>query len=143
MKKRLAILIAACVIAVGSRAQYAEPIQFPVADLYDSGVMNMYARALAETVARREEIFHGYQELALQAFEDERWYKVIEYANNALNTHYESGLIYYLRGVAHESLENWRQAKKDFKKSIKYGCDPARAALNLLNEKMKNRKRNR
>ena len=69
--------------------------------------------------------------------------KVIEYANNALNTHYESGLIYYLRGVAHESLENWRQAKKDFKKSIKYGCDPARAALNSLNEKMKNRKRNR
>lgn len=141
MKKRVMTMVAACAIALGGWAQYGEAIQFPTADLYDSGVMNMYARALAETAARREEIFEGYQELALQAFEEKRWYKVIDYVDAALRSQYYNGQVYYLRGSAYEALGNWKQAKKDYRKGSKNGYYLAKIALNSLNEKMRQQRK--
>jgi len=137
MKKRVMTVIAACVVAMSGWAQYAEPVQLPTFDLYDSGVMNAYARAMAETAARREEIFEGYQELAQGAFERKDWSRVIYYVDEALKTHYYNGTVYYFRGSAYEALGNWRQAKKDYRKGAKNGCGLAKVALYSLNEKMK------
>jgi len=54
MKKKAVTLALMCAMALNSNAQYyggGEAVQFPVADLYDQGAMNMYLRALAETAA--------------------------------------------------------------------------------------------
>ena len=57
MKKRLLIGALMCFVVLKGSAQvyaYDTWTQLPTMDLYDTGMMNMYARALAETSARRQ-----------------------------------------------------------------------------------------
>ena len=60
MKKKILTITIMCTMAMSSKAQiygYDTAVQMPTMDLYDTGMMNMYARALAETAARRKAVF--------------------------------------------------------------------------------------
>ncbi len=101
--------------------------------------MNMYARALAETAARRKAVFERYYDMAIEACERKEWSEVVYLVNNALVTQYYTGGIFFLRGYAYEQMGNLRAAKKDYKKGKKYNSPEAARALESL--KARNRRR--
>lgn len=73
-------------------------------DIYDDGMMNMYLRAVAETAARRKTLFEQLSDRAVEAFNKKQWSLVICYVNDAFETQYYNGELYYLRGYAFEML---------------------------------------
>ncbi len=142
MKKKVMTVAMMCLIAMNGNAQvYAGDawLQMPTTDLYDTGMMNMYARAMAETAARREAVFEQYYDKAIEACKKKEWSEVIYLVNNALETRYYTGGIYFLRGYAYEQLGNLRAAKKDYKKGKKYNSPEAARALESLKAKSKRR----
>ena len=142
MKKKVMTLALMCLMAMSGRAQvYAGDawMQMPTMDLYDTGMMNLYARALAETAARRQAAFERYYDLAIEACGRKEWNEVVYLVNSALETKYYTGSIYFLRGYAYEQMGNLRAAKKDYKKGKKYNSPEAARAL----ESLKARKRRR
>ena len=141
MKKRVMTVIAASVVAMSGWAQYADPVQFPTADLYDTGMMNAYARAMAETAARRERIFQQYVDMAFDAWENEQWSQVVKYINGAFDTSYWNADLYFMRGFALEKLGDLKAAKKDYREGAKKGSEYAAEALNDLLRREKENKR--
>ncbi len=142
MKKKVMTLALMCLMAMSGKAQvYAGDawMQMPTMDLYDTGMMNLYARALAETAARRQATFERYYDLAIEACGRKEWNEVVYLVNSALETKYYTGSIYFLRGYAYEQMGNLRAAKKDYKKGKKYNSPEAARAL----ESLKARKRRR
>ena len=142
MKKRILAITFMCAMAMNVDAQvYAGDtwVQMPTMDLYGTGMMNMYARALAETAERRRANFDWYFDKAVDAYEREEWNEVVYLVNQALETKYECGVIYYIRGHAYEQLGNYRAAKKDYKKSKKMNIPAAARALESLKTKSRRR----
>ena len=142
MKKKVMTLALMCLMAMSGKAQvYAGDawMQMPTMDLYDTGMMNLYARALAETAARRQAAFERYYDLAIEACGRKEWNEVVYLVNSALETQYYTGGIYFLRGYAYEQMGNLRAAKKDYKKGKKYNSPEAARALESL--KARNRRR--
>lgn len=130
--KRLVSMVAAWTIAMSCWGQYVDPIQFPTADLYDSGVMNSYARALTGTASIRHRNYEQYVEWTLEAWDNEEWSKMVRYVNCALSTGYWVPDLYYLRGLAYEKMGYMKEAKKDFKKGKREGSTHAAEALDAL-----------
>ena len=135
MKKRIIVIVLTCSMAMKVGAQiysYDRGVQFPITSLYDTDMMNMQLRALAETAAIRKENYRHYSDMAFEAYNNNNWSNVIYYVNAALNTLYYSGTLYYIRGYAYEQLGNLRAAKKDYKTGKKYNCSEAVQALESL-----------
>ena len=146
MRKKILTMSLLCAMAMGANAQiyaYDTWMRMPTRDIYDEGAMNMYARALAETAARRKANFERYSNLADEAFNKKQWNYVIYYVNEALETQYYNGELFYLRGIAYEMLGNERQAKKDYRKGKKNGSYRAVLAMEQLKEKQKQRRKRR
>ena len=144
MKKKIFAVALTCLISTSVEAQvyaYDTWMQMPTRDIYDDGAMNMYARALAETAARRKANFEQYSNLADEAFNKKQWNYVIYYVNEALETQYYNGELFFLRGFAYEMLGNERQAKKDYRKGKKNGSYRAALAMEQLKEKQKQRRK--
>ena len=142
MKKMILTMALTCLMTKGAEAQigpYDTYMRMPSADLYDMGMMNAYARVLAEAAARRQEIYDRYSNMAFEAYYNKKWSYVIYYVNMALETKYYSGQLYYIRGFAYEQNGNLRAAKKDYKKGKKYGSIEAARALEALKAKSKRR----
>lgn len=138
MRKKVLAITITCAMAMNVNAQIYPgdtSIKLPTMSLYDPNITNMYLRALAETAAQREENYYRYYDLALEASKNKQWSHVIYYVNEALDTHYYSCEIYYLRGRANEELGKMRAAKKDYKNAYKYGCEEAAEALESLKAK--------
>ena len=142
MKKKVTLAICLCLMTLSVKAQYQydRALPLPTVDLYDTGVMNMYMRALAETSARRQQRYEEYSELAFSAFNNRQWNSVISYVDQALNTMFYCGELFYIRGYAYEQLGKLRAAKKDYKTGKKYNCREAAIALETLKAKRKTRK---
>jgi len=135
MKRKVITLALMCMMVLNSKAQFyggEEAVRFPVADLYDTGMMNMHLRALAETASIRKENYFRYSDMAVEAYRNHKWNYVIYYVNEALATYYYCGGLYYMRGYAYEQLGNRRAAKKDYKLAIKNNCPEAAQALASL-----------
>lgn len=144
MRKEFLMMSLLCSMAMGANAQiyaYDTWMQMPTRDLYDDGMMNMYIKALAETAAKRKANFEQYSNLAVEAFKKKQWNYVILYVNNALETQYYNGEVFYLRGFAYEMLGDERQAKKDYRKGKKNGSYRAEIAMEQLKEKQKQRRK--
>lgn len=140
MKKKVMTLALMCCLTMSSKAQFyggEEAVRFPVADLYDTGAMNMYLRALAETAVIRKENYLRYSDMAVEAYRNQNWNNVIYYVNEALNTKYYCGQLYYLRGYAYEQLGKLRAAKKDYKTGMKNNSQEAAQALASLKARKK------
>ena len=139
MRKKILTMSLLCTMAMSVNAQvfaYDTWMQMPTRDIYDDGAMNMYAKALAETAARRKANFEKYSNLADEAFNKKQWNYVIYYVNEALETE-----LFFLRGCAYEMLGNERQAKKDYRKGKKNGSYRAVLAMEQLKEKQKQRRK--
>jgi tetratricopeptide (TPR) repeat protein len=142
MKKKVMTLVLMCCLAMSSEAQiYGGETwaTLPTMDLYDTNVMNMHLRALAETAALRKENYFRYSDMAIEAYNNRQWNNVVYYVNEALNTRYYCGQLYYLRGYAYEQLGNLRAAKKDYKTGIKQNSSEAAQALASLKARKKRR----
>jgi tetratricopeptide (TPR) repeat protein len=138
IKKKCVLMMAmACMASAKSWAQYDGPVIFPTTELYDSGAMNAYVRALAETASRRKENYEFFADKAFEAFHDRQWWDVVSYVGHALDTKYYDGELYYIRGYAYEELGMLNAAKKDYRKGVRYGSRYAAEALAELKEKMK------
>lgn len=140
MKKKIFVIMLTGMIATSGKAQvYAGDNwgQLPTMDLYDTGMINMHLRALAETAAQRKENYYRYSDMAIEAYNNKQWNYAIYYVNEALNTRYYSGLLYYIRGYAYEQNGNLRAAKKDYKRGKKYNCLEAVQALEALKARSK------
>lgn len=138
MKKSVLMVAMVCMasmMSVKGWAQYDDPVIFPTMELYDSGAMNAYLRALTETASARSELFEIYAEKAFEAFEDKQWRDVISYVGKAFDTKYCNGDLYYLRGYAYEQLGKQFAAKRDYKKGKKYNSSLAAEALEELQKK--------
>ena len=110
-------------------------------DIYDDAMMNMYLRAVAETGARRKALFEQFSDRAAEAFNKKQWSLVICYVNDAFETQYYNGELYYLRGYAFEMLGDERQAKKDYRKGKRNNSYQAALALDQLKEKQRQRRK--
>ena len=144
MRKKILTMSLLCSMAMSVNAQvfsYDTWMQMPTRDIYDDGAMNMYARALAETAARRKANFEQYSNLADEAFNKKQWSLVICYVNDAFETQYYNGELYYLRGYAFEMLGDERQAKKDYRKGKRNNSYQAALALDQLKEKQRQRRK--
>lgn len=142
MKKRILIGAMTCWMTLNVQAQYQYDMALPLptVDLYDTGMMNMYMRALAETAARRKQSYEENSDMAFNAFNNRQWSGVIGYVGRALNTGFYCGDLFYIRGYAYEQLGDLKAAKKDYKTGKKYSCDEAARALEALKTKKKARK---
>ena len=142
MKKKVMIGAMMCLMTLNAQAQYQydRALPLPTVDLYDTGMMNMYLRALAETAPRRQQRYEEFADLAFEAFKDKQWNSVINYVNQALSTGFYCGDLFYIRGNAFERLGDIKAAKKDYKTGKKYNCREAAIALETLKAKRKTRK---
>ena len=142
MKKKVTMVICLCLMTLSVKAQfqYDRALPLPTVDLYDTGVMNMYFSALAQTAARRQQQYEELSDQAIEAFNKGQWNYAISYVNQAFRTGYYCGMLYYVRGFAYESLGDFRSAKKDYKAGKKYNSVEAAQALELLKVKMKQRR---
>ena len=143
MKRKLLIGTMMCLMTASAEAQiYAGDTwaQFPTTDLYDTGVMNMRLRAMAETAAIRQKNYQYYSDQAIEAYKKQQWNYAISYVNQALSTQYYCGLLYYIRGYAYEQLGNLRAAKKDYKTGIKYDSTEAYQAMQALKARKKHKR---
>lgn len=139
MKKGI-LLFMMCAATLSGQAQiygYDQAIELPKADLYDMDVMNAYSNALRDTAPRRQQLFHFYADKAIAAGVEQQWELSIYYADKALDTGYNNGDLYFVRGLANEKLGRLKDAKKDYKTGKKMGSEYAEEALEALKEKMK------
>lgn len=58
----------------------------------------------------------------------------IHYSSLALKTGWYNSDLYYKRGIAFEQLNDFKHAKKEYEKAVKYGCDAAETALEKLKD---------
>ena len=138
MKKGIITLALMCSVTLSSHAQ---DTVFPQADLYDTGMMNTYINAYRETAAIRMQKYNYYCDLSVDAYNKKEWNYAIHYVNQALDTGYSCGMLYFIRGYAYESNGYWEIAKDDYKMGIKHGYKDAEIALRVLNEKIKQQRK--
>ena len=89
----------------------------------------MQAQAQAAYNARIEQLFEQYQEEAYRCYNKQDWYGFLTYSNYALETGWYTSELYYHRGVVYEHLNNFKQAKKEYKKAKQKGYVYAERAL--------------
>lgn len=143
MRKKNSVIALVCLITMNVDAQiypYDTTVPSQPTELYDPNIMNMYIRSMAETAAYRKEKYYRYRDLAIEACKDKQWNYAIYYVNEALDTRYYSGQLYFIRGYAYEKLGNIRSAKRNYKAAIKYNFPEAAQALEALKNRNKRRK---
>ena len=140
MRKKVMMMALMCLVALSGKAQTFgndQVVVSPLGNLYDDATMEMALRAARETAPRRHQAYEFYSEQAYEAYRNDRWNDVINNVNNALNTGFHNGSLYFFRGFAYESLGYFKYAKKDYKMAIKNGVHEANTALVRVKQKMK------
>lgn len=103
----------------------------------------LYVEAMmkAEYDRQQKAKFEHYQQQAYDCYNKQDWYGFLTYSNYALETGWYDSKLYYDRGVVFERLNNFKEAKKSYKKAKKKGYAYAEAALQSCKEKEKEYKR--
>lgn len=99
------------------------------------------AQAKAAYDAHMEQLFDQYQDEAYRRYNNQDWYGFLTYSNYALETGWYNSKLYYDRGVVFERLNNFKQAKKEYKKAKKKGYAYAERALEACKQHEKEYKR--
>ena len=100
----------------------------------------LVARAEAARDAYNKRKFQEYQEEAYERYNKQDWYGFITYSNYALSTGWYNAQLYYYRGVVFEKLNEFKKAKKEYKKAKKKGYAYAEVALVALKSRQKKNK---
>lgn len=142
MVKRLTNLI------LLTSALYASAINFCQAQVITSqykplSLEELYLQAAAEVMRdkQREAQFDKYQDEAYKCYNRGDWYGFLTYSNYALKTGWYTDKLYYDRGVVYERLNDFKNAKKEYKKAKKHGYAYAEVALSNLKLKEKEYKK--
>ena len=93
------------------------------------GDMLLQVQAEAVQAESRREKFNEYKNLAYSNLEKKDYNAFLYYSQCALNCGYYTPSLYYDRGKAFEYFNEYKKAKKEYKKAIKYGHYPAVQAL--------------
>lgn len=101
----------------------------------------LHAKANAEYRARQEKQYEEYKKEAYRRFDNKDWYGFLTYSNYALSTGFYNAKLYYDRGCAYETLQDYKNAKKEYKKAKKNGFAYAENALRALKTRVKEYKR--
>lgn len=91
--------------------------------------MLLQAQAEAAQSERRKEKFNEYKDLAYSYLQKKDYNGFLYYSQCALNCGWYNSSMYYDRGKAFEYFDEYKKAKKEYKKAIKYGYYPAVQAL--------------
>ncbi|WP_288919559.1 hypothetical protein [uncultured Prevotella sp.] len=78
--------------------------------------------------------FSNYSDKANDCFGRCDFEGFIHYSSLALKTGWYNSDLYYKRGIAFEQLNDFKHAKKEYEKAVKYGCDAAETALEKLKD---------
>lgn len=95
----------------------------------------------AEYNQRQKERFEYFQNKAYECYNKQDWYGFLTNSNYALETGWYNAKLYYDRGVVFERLNNFKEAKKNYKKAKKKGYAYAEDAIKSLKQKEKEYKR--
>lgn len=101
----------------------------------------MHAQAEAAYNARMQQLFEQYQEEAYHRYNNQDLYGFLTYSNYALETGWYNSKLYFDRGVVYECLNDFKNAKKEFKKAKKKGYAYATSALEACKQHEKEYKR--
>ena len=101
----------------------------------------MQAQAEAAYNAQMKQRFQQYQDEAYRRYNKQDCYGFLTYSNYALETGWYNSQLYYDRGVVYERLNNFKQAKKEYKKAKKNGYADAERALEACKQHEKEYKR--
>ena len=94
---------------------------------YDELIID--AMMKAEHDARMKQLYNEYKDAAYVRYDSKDWNGFLRYSQYALDTGWYNAELYYDRGVAYLQLNNFKKAKKEFKKAKKNGFIQAGAAL--------------
>lgn len=133
MKQFFILLI--CVIGItniGSSQSYYRPLSFE--ELY------IEALAKAEYQKQQKERFEHYQQIAYNYYNKKDWNGFLTYSQCALDCGWYNSRLYYDRGVAYEMQNDFKHAKKEYKKAKKKGYAYAESALQSMKLKEKDYK---
>lgn len=97
----------------------------------------LQAQAKAARDAYNEKIFNEFQDKAYSCLNKKDYYGFIYYSDHALKTGWYNSQLYYDRGRAFENLNDYKRAKKEYKKAKKKGYYPAIEALKRCKQKEK------
>lgn len=101
----------------------------------------MQAQAEAAYNARMQQLFEQYQEEAYRRYNNQDLYGFLTYSNYALETGWYNSKLYFDRGVVYERLNDFKNAKKEYKKAKKRGYAYAASALEACKQHEKEYKR--
>lgn len=110
-------LLVGCITA--KRQNYVIPSYFEPMSYSQMAVKVAYEKRMAEEYFDKADAC--YDKGDMQGF--------LYYSGYALSYGWYSSKVYYKRGVAYESLHNYKRAKKEYKKALKKGYYPAIQAL--------------
>lgn len=92
----------------------------------------MYAQAQAARREYEKKRFEEFQEKAYSLYNRGDLLGFLTYSNYALETGWYNAKLYYDRGCAYEKLNDFKKAKKEYKKAKKHGYVYAESALQSL-----------
>ena len=127
MKKFLMLFLVAFISIKG----YAQNINYVIESTFQPLSMEemmLAARANAYRQQRMKELFEEYQDKAYAYYNKGDFNGFIYYSDYALKTGWYNSKLYHDRGAAYEKLHDYKKAKKEYKKAIKEGYYPAKAA---------------
>lgn len=101
----------------------------------------MQAQAEAAYNARMQQLFEQYQEEAYRRYNNQDLYGFLTYSNYALETGWYNSKLYFDRGVVYERLNDFTNAKKEYKKAKKRGYAYAASSLDACKQREKEYKR--
>lgn len=103
----------------------------------------LYWQAMAKAVynQQQEALFDKYQNQAYECYNRRDWNGFLTYSNYALQTGWYTAKLYYDRGVVYERFNDFKNAKKEYKRAKKKGYAYAESALQSLKYKEKEYKR--
>lgn len=132
MKKTLLFIVFVCLPFVGQAQVITSQFQ-PLS--VNQIIMKVQLEAYEQQ--RKQQLFRDYRDHAYECSKKGDTYGFLMYSGAALGTGYYNNQLYYDRGVAFESIHNYRQAKKEYKQAIKKGHSSASYAYELCkaNEK--------
>lgn len=97
----------------------------------------LQAQAEAARDAYNEKLFNEFQDKAYSCLHKKEYNGFIYYSEQALKTGWYNSQIYYDRGRVFEYLNDYKRAKKEYKKAKKKGFYPAVEALKRCKQKEK------
>lgn len=128
MMKRTVISLFAAFVAVAGHAQYDCVVESHYQPL-TMEEMIMAARAEAYHQQKLKERFIKYKDKAYECYDKGDFRGFIYYSDFALETGWCNGKLYYDRGVAYETFNEYGKAKREYKRSLKKGYYLAESAL--------------